>query len=150
MFGKLSRRVYVPVYVLIPLLIMLFSGLVYAVARTELYYEHEVTVTSQAEIQMYVDEACSILVTNGTTIEWEDNPPGEYLRDYWIRNTGTCSVKLNLQVSDLPSDWTLTWNSENVLVDVGAKRKITFTLEIPVDTDEGIYVIKSWIKATEV
>jgi len=140
-----------PRWLLVGLVAWIICGATFVASSSvyTLYYEHTVHIAGAAEISMYADASCTMLVVNGTTIDWGNLTAGTHTKTYWLKNTGNVNVTLSLVVQDLPSGWSCTWNREGYMLQPNEIVQIVITLSVPEGVEAGDYTFKTWIQAEE-
>jgi len=128
-------------------------GLVGAVILYQFGFRQRFEVVSAAKIRVFLNVEGTQELMRGQTLTW--GPIGNtdpQLKTLYIKNTGTVNVTLqfNYNPGQIPQDWSLSWDSENIKVLTGENVTATITLTLPSTIGEGTYECDSGISATPV
>jgi len=122
---------------------------VLAVTVYRLYVPQRVTVASnRSVIKVYINNQ---EWTNGTTLNWGEIEPGRGAsRGVTIINTYDKSVIVSIEIANLPTGWSLTFDKDGVQIDPNYEIHGTLTLNIPSNATPGDYEFDLWFVATVV
>ena len=82
-----------------------------------------------SKLNIYYD---SVNVTNGQTVDWENwNVGAVNTKNLTVTNKHTSLVQVFLQVTNLPTNWQVSWPQNGTYLNSGASTQATITVSVP-------------------
>ena len=125
------------VFLIILAAVMITSGIVIGALNDIYVFQNEIDITS-AKITMYLDE---VEWANNTLIDWGTAAADEYLwfNNFTVANTGSENLTVHLITQNLPSGWSMMWQSNNTYLPVGSMTYAALQLQVSAAATEGTY-----------